>query len=158
MRVAKYALLLSLLAWAAASALATLAQDVPYERILHSQSEPQNWLTYGGSYNSQQFSLLKQINKQNVSQLKVAWIYQTSHPGTIEASPIVVDGVMYIVEPPSTVVALDVRTGLKLWSYSPKLPEHVVAIGLQVHEPRRRPPRPHRLHRHRRFAPHRARR
>ncbi|MFZ0979011.1 MAG: PQQ-dependent dehydrogenase, methanol/ethanol family [Candidatus Acidiferrales bacterium] len=133
MRIAKYALLLSLLSCAATSAPATLAQDVPYERILHSQSEPQNWLTYGGSYNSQQFSLLKQIDKQNVSQLKVAWIYQTSHfASNIEASPIVVDGVMYIVEPPSTVVALDVRTGLRLWSYSPKLPEHVVAIGLQA--------------------------
>jgi alcohol dehydrogenase (cytochrome c) len=128
MRIAKYALLLSLLACAAGR---SIAQEVPYERILHSQSEPQNWLTYSGSYNSQQFSLLKQINKQNVSQLKVAWIYQPSRPvSNVEASPIVVDGVMYIVEPPSTVVALDVRTGLKLWSYSPTLPEHVVSIGL----------------------------
>ena len=129
MRLAKHALLLPLLLGCAAASC--IAQDVPYERIVHSQSEPQNWLTYGGSYNSQQFSLLKQINKQNVSQLKVAWIYQISHPGTIEASPVVVDGVMYIVEPPSTVVAIDVRSGLKLWSYSPKLPEHIVAIGLQ---------------------------
>lgn len=97
MRIVRYALALFLVACAAASALATFAQDVPYERILHSQSEPQNWLTYGGSYNSQQFSLLKQIDKQNVSRLKVAWIYQISHPGTIEASPIVVAGLMYIV-------------------------------------------------------------
>ena len=37
---------------------------------------------------------------------------------------------MYITEPPSTVTALDVRTGLKLWTWSPSLPEHVVAIGL----------------------------
>jgi alcohol dehydrogenase (cytochrome c) len=128
MRIARYALLSSLLL---ACGAASVAQDVPYERILHSQSEPQNWLTYSGSYSSQQFSRLKQINKQNVAQLKVAWIYQPSHPvSNVEASPIVVDGVMYLVEPPSTVVALDVRTGLKLWSYSPTLPEHVVSIGL----------------------------
>ncbi len=114
-----------------ACALASFAQNVPYDRILHADREPQSWLTYGGSYKSQQFSALKQVNKLNVSQLKVAWIYQPTHPmSNVEASPIVADGVMYIVEPPSTVVALDVRTGLRLWTYSPPLPEHIVAIGL----------------------------
>jgi len=128
MRVVQHAILGALLACVAAS---SFAQDVPYERILHSQDEPQNWLTYSGSYNSQQFSRLKQIDKENVSQLKVAWIYQASRPVlNVEASPIVVDGVMYIVEPPSNVVALDVRTGLRLWTYEAKLPEHVVSIGL----------------------------
>ena len=63
--------------------------------------------------------------------MKIAWIYQPSKPvANLEASPIVADGVMYITEPPSTVTALDVRTGLKLWSWSPTLPEHVVSIGL----------------------------
>ncbi len=108
-----------------------LAQNVPYERILHSQNEPQSWLTYSGSYNSQQYSPLKQINRENISKLKVAWIYQPRQPvANLEASPIVVDGVMYITEPPSTVTALDVRTGLRLWSWSPTLPEHMVSIGL----------------------------
>ena len=87
--------------------------------------------TYSGSYSSQQYSSLKQINRQNISSLKVAWIYQPSKPvSNLESSPIVADGVMYITEPPSTVTALDVRTGMKLWSYSPVLPEHVVSIGL----------------------------
>jgi alcohol dehydrogenase (cytochrome c) len=114
-----------------ASPVYFLAQNVPYDRILHSQSEPQSWLTYSGSYNSQQYSPLKQINRNNISKLKVAWIYQPSKPvANLEASPIVVDGVMYITEPPSTVTALDVRTGLRLWTWSPTLPEHVVSIGL----------------------------
>ncbi len=109
----------------------SLAQNVPYDRILHSQSEPQSWLTYGGSYSSQQFSSLKQINRENISSMKVAWIYQPSKPvANLEASPIVADGVMYITEPPSTVTALDVRTGLRLWSWSPTLPPNVVSIGL----------------------------
>ncbi len=113
------------------SPIRLLSQDVPYERILHAQSEPQNWLTYSGSYFSQQYSSLKQINRQNVSSLKIAWMYQPSRPvANLESSPIVVDGVMYITEPPSTVTALDVRSGLKIWSYSPTLPEHVVSIGL----------------------------
>jgi len=109
----------------------SLAQNVPYERILHARTEPQNWLTYSGSYTSQQYSPLKQINTKNISQLKVAWIYQPRQPvANLESSPIVADGVMYITEPPSTVTALDVRTGLRLWSWSPTLPEHVVSIGL----------------------------
>jgi alcohol dehydrogenase (cytochrome c) len=129
MRIIKYALLLSALL--ACDPAPSLAQNVPYERILHSPSEPQSWLTYGGSYSSQQFSSLKQITRENISNLKVAWMYQPSKPvSNLEASPIVADGVMYITEPPSTVTALDVRTGLRLWSWSPTLPEHVVSIGL----------------------------
>jgi alcohol dehydrogenase (cytochrome c) len=129
MRIAKCALLLSGLL--ACNPAGSFAQNVPYERILHSPSEPQSWLTYGGSYNSQQFSSLKQINRDNISNLKVAWIYQPSKPvANLEASPIVADGVMYITEPPSTVTALDVRTGLRLWSWSPVLPPNVVSIGL----------------------------
>jgi len=129
MRIIKYVLLLSALL--ACNAAPSLAQNVSYDRILRSQSEPQSWLTYGGSYSSQQFSSLKQINRTNISNLKVAWMYQPSKAvSNLEASPIVVDGVMYITEPPSTVTALDVRTGLRLWSWSPVLPEHVVSIGL----------------------------
>jgi len=129
MRTSKIALLLTGLLLCATAR--SFAQNVPYERILHSQSEPQSWLTYGGSYSSQQFSQLKQINRQNVAGLKVAWIYQPSRPvANLEASPIVADGVMYLTEPPSTVTALDLRTGLRLWSWSPTLPEHVVSIGL----------------------------
>jgi alcohol dehydrogenase (cytochrome c) len=115
------------------SSVASFGQNVPYERILHAQSEPQSWLTYSGSYFSQQYSSLKQINRQNVSSLRIAWMYQPSRPvANLESSPIVVDGVMYITEPPSTVTALDLRTGLKIWSYTPTLPEHIVSIGLNA--------------------------
>ncbi len=129
MRSVKYVLFLSILfLWQPAR---SAAQNVPYQRIVHADSEPQSWLTYGGNYASQRYSRLNQINKENVSRLKVAWIYQPIQPvSNLESSPIVADGVMYITEPPSTVTALDVRTGLRLWSYSPKLPEHVVSIGL----------------------------
>src|SRR6202041_1359672 len=102
MKIFPYALMLSgLLAWGPA---ASVAQSVSYDRILHSQSEPQSWLTYGGSYSSQPYSSLKQINSDNLSSLKVAWIYQPSKAvSNLEASPIVASRVMYITEAPSTV-------------------------------------------------------
>jgi len=129
MRAAKVALIL--MALVLGTTRASVAQDVPYQRILHSDREPQNWLTYGGNYQSQRFSRLKQINTKNVARLKVAWIYQPSRAVTnVETSPIVVDGVMYVTEPPSTVTAIDARTGLRLWTWSPKMPEHLVLIGL----------------------------
>ena len=110
--------------------LRAFSQNVPYDRILHADKDPQEWLTYGGDYTSQRFSRLTQINKQNVSKLRAAWIYQTDAKGIVEASPIVADGVMYLVEPPSSVVALDAATGAKIWRWAPVLPSHLVSIGL----------------------------
>jgi len=102
--------------------------QVPYQRLLRAVSEPQNWLTYGGSYKSQRYSPLDQINRQTVSRLKVAWAYQM-RAGVVETSPIVADGVMYLTEPPSTVTALDVRSGRPVWSYTPPIPADVIIIG-----------------------------
>ena len=106
-----------------------LLAQVPYQRILRADREPGNWLTYGGSYRSQRYSQLSQINRDNVSQLKAAWVYQIRQAGIIETSPIVADSVMYMTEPPSTVTALDVRTGRPLWTYTPEIPKDVIVIG-----------------------------
>ena len=107
---------------------ALIDAQVPYQRLLRAASEPQNWLTYGGSYKSQRYSALDQINRQTVSRLKVAWAYQM-RPGVVETSPLVVDGVMYITEPPSTVTAIDVRSGRPVWTYTPSIPPDVIVIG-----------------------------
>ena len=103
--------------------------QVSYARLLKAESDPQNWLTYAGSYNSHRYSGLDQINRRNVSSLKLAWAYQIQRAGIIETSPLVVDGVMYLSEPPSTVTALDVRSGRPLWTYSPNIPPDVIVIG-----------------------------
>lgn len=110
------------------------AQNVPYQRLLNADKEPQNWLTYGGDYASHRFSRLKAINKSNVTNLRPLWIYQRAQVAGefIESNPVVVDGIMYIVEPPSTVTALDGRTGLRLWSWSPSLPKVVKYVGLHA--------------------------
>lgn len=105
-------------------------QDVTYEEILHSASHPENWITYGGNYASQRFSELKQIHTENVSGLKMQWVYQLRQQGIFESSPIVVDGIMYVTEPPTTVTALDVRTGRPVWRWTAKLPQHLLTIGL----------------------------
>jgi alcohol dehydrogenase (cytochrome c) len=110
------------------SGTALIDAQVPYQRLLRAASEPQNWLTYGGSYKSQRYSALDQINRQTVSRLKVAWAYQM-RPGVVETSPLVADGIMYVTEPPSTVTALDVRTGRPIWTYTPVIPPDVIVIG-----------------------------
>ncbi|MBM3839242.1 MAG: PQQ-dependent dehydrogenase, methanol/ethanol family [Verrucomicrobia bacterium] len=103
--------------------------QVPYTRILNAEREPASWLTYSGSYRSHRFSTLDQINAANVASLKPVWVYQLKRPGVFESSPIVADGVMYLVEPPSTVTALDVHSGRRLWTWTPSMPKDVKALG-----------------------------
>ncbi|MEP7308860.1 MAG: PQQ-dependent dehydrogenase, methanol/ethanol family [Acidobacteriota bacterium] len=121
----------AVLASAAVIALgyADTSAQIPYQRLLHADTDPSNWLTYSGGYQSQRFSALNQITRQNVGQLKTTWVYQLRQPGLFEASPIVADGIMYITEPPSTVTALDVRTGRPLWTWSPQIPRDVITIS-----------------------------
>jgi alcohol dehydrogenase (cytochrome c) len=107
----------------------TVWAQIPSDRIAHTDQEPSSWLTYSGNYQSHRFSPLTQIDRQNVARLKVAWVYQVRRTGIVETSPIVGDGVMYLTEPPSTVTALDVRTGRPVWTYSPAIPNDVIIIG-----------------------------
>src|SRR3954470_14272039 len=79
------------------------AQQVPFERILDANKEPQNWLTYGGTLFNQRYSLLDQITIDNVKNLELQWVLQVRALDGItkfEATPLVVDGIMYVVKPP----------------------------------------------------------
>lgn len=125
MRTARYFLALLTMCVAVPS----FAQ-VPYERIKNADAEPQNWLTYGGNYGSQRFSGLKEITPKNVASLRVAWAYQLRGGGVMESSPIIVDGILYVTEPPSNVTAIDARTGKPLWHYVPPVPRDFVPVGL----------------------------
>jgi quinohemoprotein ethanol dehydrogenase len=91
-------------------------------RIIRADDEPGNWMTYGRTYSEQRFSPLKRINDANVSQLGLAWFYDLDTRRGQEATPIVVDGVMYFTTAWSKVFALDAATGAVLWSYDPKVP------------------------------------
>ena len=91
--------------------------SVPYDRILHAAREPQDWLTYSGSYASTRYTTLNQISPENVSNLELKWMYQGAVMGNWESTPLVVDGIMYVTERPNDVVALDARTGRVFWTY-----------------------------------------
>jgi len=115
-----------------AVAAGPLAAQVSYQRLLQAGTEPQNWLTYSGSYKSWRYSALNQINRQNASTLKLAWVYQMVTIHKVETTPLVVDGVMYLSEPPSNVVALDAATGRPYWHYRRILPSKINVCCDQV--------------------------
>src|ERR1044071_9256775 len=102
-----------------------LSAQVPYDRILNSGREPHNWLTYSGNYAAHRYSPLDHINDRNVAKLKPVWSYQVNSLQKFETTPLVVDGIMYVSEPPSNVTALDTRTGRPLWKYRRSIPDDV---------------------------------
>jgi len=99
------------------------SQQISFERILQANKEPENWLTYSGTTFSQRHSLLTQVTTANVKNLELQWIYQARSLEKFEATPLVVDGVMYTVQAPNDVIALDAATGRVFWTYSSH-PEH----------------------------------
>jgi alcohol dehydrogenase (cytochrome c) len=108
-----------------AAAAAPAGAQVTFERIQRADQEPQNWLTYSGNLSGQRHSLLKQITPANVKDLELQWVFQTRGPAEpvekFEATPLVVDGIMYTVMAPNHVVALDAVTGRMFWLYSPRI-------------------------------------
>lgn len=109
--------------------IAAAQAQVPYQRIVNAPAEPGAWLTYSGNYQAHRFSPLKEITPQNVSRLKPAWVYQIEARSRFETSPIVVDGVMYVTEPPTKITALDLRTGRSLWTWRRTMPLVIKTIG-----------------------------
>ena len=99
-------------------AAASLPAQVSSNRLLNADKEPQNWLTYSGTYMSQRYSSLAQITPQNVKNLEQQWVFQARSLEKFEATPLVVDGVMYTVQAPNDVVALDPVSGRVFWTYS----------------------------------------
>lgn len=100
---------------------------VTQERLLKGTADPSAWLMYGGNYESWRFSPLKDINRQNVRKIRVAWMFQTGLPGQLEASPIVADGVLYLSTSYNHVYALDAATGDPVWKYDHPLPDDLRA-------------------------------
>ena len=108
------------------------AQPVDTARI--AAGNPNDWLTYHGSYNDWNYSGLDQINTNNVKDLSIAWIHV---PGKstrgLQSVPLVADGVLYYTGSYSRVFALDGATGNLIWSYFPELDDALVAR--QTHSP-----------------------
>lgn len=106
----------------AQSAIETADFHIDGERIDNANASPGNWLSHGRTYNEQRHSPLDQITDENVGDLGLAWAYPTLNKRGHEATPIVVDGVMFFTLPWSVVVALDARTGEELWIHDPQVP------------------------------------
>jgi len=99
---------------------------VTAERLVNAENEPHNWLMYSGNYKAQRYSYLEQVHQRNVSKLEIAWVHQLQTLDRAETTPLVVDGVMYITESPSTVIAVDASTGRPYWRYEHDLPEELI--------------------------------
>ena len=76
-----------------------------------------SWPTYHGDYSGRRHSKLKQITPDNVNQLTLAWAFQTNQPSEIKASPILVNGTIYVTTP-DNLWAIDARTARQLWRYT----------------------------------------
>ena len=97
--------------------LPVLRAQVSNERLLRTADEPHNWLMYSGTYASQRYSTLRQINPANVKTLEQKWVFQAESLEKFETTPLVVDGIMYITQAPSDALALDAKTGRVFWIY-----------------------------------------
>lgn len=112
-------LCLALTLWASAAA------EVDGPRIMAADEEPHNWLAHGRTYGEQRHSPLKEINRDTVKRLGLAWSFELPSRRGQEATPLVIDGVMYVTGAWSMVFALDAVTGEPLWQYDPAAPRAV---------------------------------
>ncbi|MEE8307071.1 MAG: PQQ-dependent dehydrogenase, methanol/ethanol family, partial [Gammaproteobacteria bacterium] len=101
---------------------AQLAANVDATRIINADQEPNNWLAHGRTYDEQRYSPLTQITEENVANLGLDWFYAFETRRGMEATPIVVDGVIYVSGSWSRVYALRAVTGELLWEYDPQVP------------------------------------
>ena len=115
MRTFMYAALLCLVALVSFPG-AQVGRFTPVTKEILENPSPDDWLMYSRTYDAQRYSPLKQINRQNVGQLKVAWINELGM-GTVESIPLVYRGVMYVILPGAGVRALDAATGAPIWEY-----------------------------------------
>ena len=98
-------------------AMAAPAANVTQEMLNGAGGDSKNFLATNGDYNQRRFYPGKQINTRNVKDLRVAWIFQTDIRESMETSPIVVNGVMYVTTSFDHLYALNAQTGEQLWHY-----------------------------------------
>jgi quinohemoprotein ethanol dehydrogenase len=113
---------------AAVSMLPAMAQDEPQsarvgqERLLAADADPGQWMSVGRTFDEQRFSPLDRIDERTVGDLGLAWYADINTERGMEASPLVIDGVLYNVQPWNVVTAYDARTGRVLWTFDPQVP------------------------------------
>ena len=90
--------------------------EIVTQQMLHSTALLNNWPSYNGDYTGRRFTGLTQITPANASQLQAQWVFHSHNAGTLEATPLVVDGVMYMTGS-NDAYAIDAVTGKLLWHH-----------------------------------------
>src|SRR5947208_403696 len=109
------------------------APNITSEDLMAGLKNPSRWLTYSGDYTGRRHSPLTQITPDNVRRLAAQWTFQseTLAPGRgFEATPIVVDGILYVTGANNYAWAIDARTGRSLWRYRRELPKDLTSGGV----------------------------
>lgn len=104
-------------------------QPVTHEMLVNAESDANNWLMWRRTYNSWGYSPLDQINRDNVQGMTLAWA-RAMEPGPQETTPLVYNGIMYLVHPGDVVQALDATNGDLIWEYRRELPDIDVAWSI----------------------------
>lgn len=102
----------------------------PNEKVEYASKE---WTTHGGDYYNRRYSMLNQITTENIGDLKPTWVSSLGGSGAAgkysgEATPLVVDGVMYIATGANDVFAIDAKTGEQIWAYKPDIPQEMDTV------------------------------
>ena len=106
--------------------------SVTHARALDATNDVENWLLHGRTYDEQRFSPLEQINRDNVNRLGVAWALDIPSTNGLVATPIIVDGTIYLSAPFSVIHAIDAASGELLWSYDPQVRLNLSVTGSWV--------------------------
>jgi alcohol dehydrogenase (cytochrome c)/quinohemoprotein ethanol dehydrogenase len=100
---------------------AVAATPVDAKRLLSADKNNAEWVNHGRTYDEQRFSPLTKINKDNIDKLGLAWYFDLDTSRGQEATPVVIDGTMYVTSAWSKVFALDARTGKEKWRFDPQV-------------------------------------
>ena len=109
----------------------SVSVDVSPEQLV-GQPAGRNWLSYNGDYTGRRFSSLNQINAQNVANLRTQWVFHASNSNSLEVTPVVVDGMMFVASA-NDAFALDAQTGRVVWHYSRPVTEGLIDDASQHH-------------------------
>jgi alcohol dehydrogenase (cytochrome c) len=111
----------------------TRAQDLDDAQLLH--PKPDSWPMYHGDYSGRRHVSFTQITPQNVSDLSLAWVFQTNQQAQIKSSPLLLDGVLYFTVP-ENIWAVDARSGHMIWHYHRPSPkgDHIGHRGVAMYK------------------------